>query len=97
VTDRKAPQPIVVDDDDEPDSAPLPGAVPDEALLRRKEVCAMLRISRRTLARVIDGDPTFPKFFSLAPGVDVVRARAVRRWISQKELAARTNAQQVAG
>ncbi len=60
-----------------------------DRLLRRKGVAAMLGISRHTLRRVIQADPTFPRFFELSPGIAMVRARDVRRWLRRKELQAR--------
>jgi len=60
-----------------------------DRLLRRKGVAAMLGISRHTLARVIKSDPTFPRFFELSPGISMVRARDISRWLKQKELHAR--------
>jgi len=60
-----------------------------DRFLRRKAVSDLLGISRHTLRRIIEGDPTFPRFVEISPGIQVVRERAVRRWVATKELAAR--------
>lgn len=64
----------------------------DDRLLRQKAVAALLGVSRHTLRRIIQADPTFPRFFELSPGITMVRARAVRRWLRRKELQARERA-----
>lgn len=61
----------------------------DERLLRQQGVAAMLGISRHTLKRIVDRDPSFPRFIELSPGIHMVRAREVRAWLYKKELDAR--------
>jgi predicted DNA-binding transcriptional regulator AlpA len=63
------------------------GGIPK--LLRRKQVMARLNISRWTLSRLIDRDPSFPKFIELSPGVDVIREEALSEWFRSKELESR--------
>ena len=60
----------------------------DDRLLRLKGAAALLGISRGQLGRIIERDPSFPKFIELAPGVCLVRAREVAAWLRRKELAA---------
>lgn len=60
----------------------------ENRLLRMKAVAVLLGISRHTLRRVMNRDPTFPKFIELAPGIRMVRAREVLSWLRRKELAA---------
>jgi predicted DNA-binding transcriptional regulator AlpA len=57
--------------------------------MRRKAVADLLGVSRHTLRRLIEHDPTFPRFIAISPGIEVVRRRAVERWLSEKEHAAR--------
>lgn len=61
----------------------------ENKFLRQKGVAAMLGISRHTLKRIIDRDPTFPRFIELSPGIRMVRAREISAWIRTKELDAR--------
>jgi predicted DNA-binding transcriptional regulator AlpA len=58
-------------------------------LLRRKQVAALLGIGRHALARLVAKDPTFPRFFSITPGTDVLSEADLRNWIEQKRLASR--------
>jgi predicted DNA-binding transcriptional regulator AlpA len=58
----------------------------DSKVLRMKAVAALLGISRHSLRRVIQSDPTFPRFFPISPGVLVVREHQVRAWLRRKEL-----------
>ena len=58
----------------------------DEKLLRQKAVAAFLGVSRHTLRRIMDSDPTFPRFIELSPGIHMVRLREVRAWLRRKEL-----------
>jgi predicted DNA-binding transcriptional regulator AlpA len=61
----------------------------DDKLLRMQGVAAMLGVSRHTLARIMKGDPTFPRFIELSPGIRMVRRRDVQAWLRRKELQAR--------
>lgn len=63
--------------------------ISDERLLRQQGAAALLGISRHTLKRIMDRDPTFPRFIELSPGIRMVRAREVRAWLRGKELDAR--------
>ena len=58
-------------------------------LLRRGQVERLLGMSRWTLTRLQQRDPTFPRFFELAPGVAVMRADALRTWIRLREIEGR--------
>lgn len=60
--------------------------------LRQKAVAAFLGVSRFTLARIIQRDPTFPRFVELSPGIRVVRFARVEAWLRAKELATVENA-----
>lgn len=63
--------------------------IQDEELLRKQGVANMLGFSRHTLGRIIKKDPTFPVFFEISPGIKMIRASEIRRWLSMKELEAR--------
>jgi hypothetical protein len=58
-------------------------------LLRRGQVELLLNVSRWTLARIIANDPTFPGFFELSPGIEVVRHDRLMAWLRVRELEAR--------
>ncbi|MCE2908236.1 MAG: helix-turn-helix transcriptional regulator [Rubrivivax sp.] len=58
-------------------------------LLRRGQVERLLNVSRWTLARIIASDPTFPGFFELSSGIEVVRQDRVEAWLRLRELGAR--------
>lgn len=62
--------------------------------MRRADVCRELGITRHTLAGIEKQDPTFPVFFPIAPGVEVVLRRDVEKWIKLKQLVTRMKAQQ---
>lgn len=57
--------------------------------MRRQAVAWELGITRHTLARMLSNDKTFPRFFAITPGIEVVARRDFERWIEQKRLAAR--------
>jgi predicted DNA-binding transcriptional regulator AlpA len=57
--------------------------------MRQKAVSHFLGISRHTLRRIIERDPTFPKFIELSVGIRMVRKREVEAWLRRKELEAR--------
>jgi predicted DNA-binding transcriptional regulator AlpA len=59
-------------------------------VLRRKQVEARLNISRWTLARLVERDPTFPRFIELTPGVEVMRESDLVQWFRRKEIEARS-------
>lgn len=58
-------------------------------LLVRKAVTAELGICRNTLSKIVETDPTFPRFFSISPGVQVIERSELDAWIEQKRLAGR--------
>mgnify|MGYP001042128594 CR=1 FL=1 len=58
----------------------------NEKLLRMKGVADMLGVSRHTLRRLIQKDPSFPRFIELSPGIRMVRARNIKAWIRKKEV-----------
>ena len=57
--------------------------------LRRKAVAAELGIDRHTLARLIDKDATFPRFFAITPGIEVIAREDLDEWICRKRLDSR--------
>lgn len=52
--------------------------------LRRKAVAVELGITRHTLARMIERDKSFPRFFAISPGVEVIAREDLEAWILQK-------------
>ena len=58
-------------------------------LLRRGHVERRLGVSRWTLARIIHTDPTFPGFFELSPGIEVIRQDRLEAWLRLREIEAR--------
>lgn len=61
--------------------------------MRQKAVAHHLGVSRHTLRRIIDRDPTFPRFVELSAGIRMVRKRDVDAWLREKEIAAREKTQ----
>lgn len=57
--------------------------------MRRQAVAYELGITRHTLARVIAKDLTFPRFFAITPGIEVIDRLDFERWCQRKKLAAR--------
>lgn len=57
--------------------------------MRRQAVAFELGITRHTLARLLLKDGTFPKFFAITPGIEVIARRDFDRWIRQKRLQSR--------
>ena len=55
-------------------------------LLRRKQVCHMLGVDRHTLARIAANDPDFPRFWQIAPGIDVVEREQFDAWLRVKKV-----------
>jgi predicted DNA-binding transcriptional regulator AlpA len=62
---------------------------PAPILMRRGEVAHFLRVDRHTLLRMVKRDPTFPKFFALSAGVDVLDRADLLEWIEQRRLSSR--------
>jgi hypothetical protein len=61
--------------------------------MRRQAVAFELGITRHTLARILDKDATFPAFFAISPGIEVIERRDFERWLQRKRLAARLKRQ----
>lgn len=61
--------------------------------MRRQAIAYELGITRHTLARIIKSDGTFPAFFAISPGVEVIERRDFDRWLQRKRLAARLKQQ----
>lgn len=61
-----------------------------DRLLRRKQIAALLGISRNTLLRIMQTDKTFPRVIKLSPGIEAIRERDIRAWLRCKELASRS-------
>lgn len=57
--------------------------------MRRKAVMLDLNITKNTLARMIETDPSFPPFFAISPGIEVITRDDYQAWLAQKKLAAR--------
>lgn len=55
--------------------------------MRRKLVAHELGISRHTLSRMIERDPTFPRFFEITPGISVIARADFDHWLRSKRLA----------
>jgi predicted DNA-binding transcriptional regulator AlpA len=68
----------------------------DNKFLRMKGVAAVIGVSRHTLRRIIERDPTFPPVVELSPGIRMWRERDVREWLNRKYLAALERAAPVA-
>ena len=58
--------------------------------MRRQAVAYELRVSRHTVARLYKSDLTFPRFFEITPGIEVIAREDFELWIVQKRLASRT-------
>lgn len=55
--------------------------------MRKKQVCFDLGISRHTLTRMLKRDTTFPRFFEVTPGVEVVARADFEHWLRAKHRA----------
>lgn len=58
--------------------------------MRRQHVAWELGITRHTLARLLAKDKTFPAFFAITAGIEVIARSDFQRWIDQKRAASRT-------
>jgi predicted DNA-binding transcriptional regulator AlpA len=58
------------------------------SFMRRQAVAFELGLSRHTLARIIKRDPTFPPFFAISPGVEVIERADFDTWLLRKRHAA---------
>jgi predicted DNA-binding transcriptional regulator AlpA len=52
--------------------------------LRRQAVAFELGITRHTLARLIQRDGTFPQFFAITSGIEVIAREDLEAWIQRK-------------
>lgn len=57
--------------------------------MRRQHVAWELGITRHTLARMLAADASFPKFFAITPGIEVIDRSDFNRWVQQKRLSSR--------
>ena len=55
--------------------------------MRRQAVAFELSIGRHTLSRMLKRDATFPRFFQITPGVEVIAREDFDRWLREKRLA----------
>ena len=55
--------------------------------MRRQQVAFELGISRHTLNRMLKRDTTFPRFFELTPGIEVIAAVDFEHWLRKKHRA----------
>jgi hypothetical protein len=60
--------------------------------MRRQQVCFELGITRHTLRRLVARDPTFPPFFEITEGIEVIDRRDFDAWIRDKRLRSRARA-----
>jgi predicted DNA-binding transcriptional regulator AlpA len=59
------------------------------AYMRRQAVAFELGITRHTLARLLQKDATFPRFFAITPGIEVIAREDLDAWIQRKRLDSR--------
>jgi predicted DNA-binding transcriptional regulator AlpA len=58
--------------------------------MRRQAVAYELGVSRHTLARMLKTDITFPRFFEITPGIEIIARADFDGWLRNKRLAAFT-------
>ena len=58
--------------------------------MRRQAVAFELGISRHTIARMLKSDATFPRFFEITPGIEVIARADFDGWLRKKRLKAYT-------
>ena len=58
--------------------------------MRRQAVAFELGISRHTIARMLKADATFPRFFEITPGIEVIARADFEGWLRNKRLLAFT-------
>lgn len=56
--------------------------------MRRQAVAYELGLSRHTLSRMLKRDPSFPRFFAISPGVEVIARADFDRWLREKRIKA---------
>lgn len=59
------------------------------AYMRRQAVAYELGITRHTLARLVLKDTTFPRFFAITPGIEVIAREDLDAWIQRKRINSR--------
>ncbi|MDP2007840.1 MAG: hypothetical protein Q8K45_19380 [Rubrivivax sp.] len=57
--------------------------------MRRQHVAWELGITRHTLSRLLRKDETFPPFFAITPGIEVIARSDFEQWIHHKRVASR--------
>ncbi len=58
--------------------------------MRRQLVAFELGVSRHTIARLLKTDATFPRFFEITPGIEVIARDDFDGWLRAKRLKAFT-------
>ena len=58
--------------------------------MRRQAVAYELGVTRHTLARLLAKDATFPRFFAITAGIEVIARTDFEQWLEHKRLASRT-------
>ena len=58
--------------------------------MRRQAVAYELGVTRHTLSRLLAKDATFPRFFAITAGIEVIARTDFEQWLEQKRLASRT-------
>lgn len=58
--------------------------------MRRQAVAFELGISRHTISRMLKADATFPRFFEITPGIEVIARVDFDGWLRNKRLKAFT-------
>ncbi len=60
------------------------------SFMRRQLVAFELGVSRHTISRLLKTDATFPRFFAITPGIEVISRIDFDRWLRGKRLMAFT-------
>lgn len=55
--------------------------------MRRQAVAYELGVSRHTIGRMLKADATFPRFFEITPGIEVIARSDFDNWLRKKRLA----------
>lgn len=55
--------------------------------MRRQAVAYELGVSRHTISRMLKADSTFPRFFEITPGIEVIARADFDNWLRRKRLA----------
>ena len=55
--------------------------------MRRQAVAYELGVSRHTIGRMLKVDATFPRFFEITPGIEVIARADFDNWLRKKRLA----------